>query len=147
MVQQGGADVVACWGDGPVRFTGSWGKSVNTAHSYYMVWRTFRLVRTFEGRFQVGQDVPYRLVKSEFSHLPQRRHSARRPVIPQNAPISAVIDPNRYAPPMVRAFCTERSAWFGLLRVVSNDFKTSPIDWSSQNFRTPHNAGTAPSSP
>ena len=94
--------------------------------------------------FQVVQGVPYRLVKSEVSYLPQRSHSGRRPVIPQNAPRYARIDPNRAAPPMVKAFCAERSAWFGQSRVVSKVNQTSPIDWSSQNFRTPHSGGTAP---
>ena len=147
MTRQGEADVVACGGDSPIGFTGSWRKSVSTAYSRDMVWRTFHLVRTFEGRFQVVQDVPNRSVKSEVSHLPQRSHSPRRPLIPQNAPRYAGIDPNRAAPPTVRAFCRERSAWFGVLMVVSNDMLTSPIDWSSRNFRTPHCGGTTSGGP
>ena len=113
--------MVVCWGDGPFRFTKSCDKSVNTAHDQCMIYGTFRLVRTFERRFQVVQDVPYRLVKSEFSHMPQRSHNARRPVIPQNIPRYGRIYPNRQTPPMVSAMCTERSTCFGQSRVVSKD--------------------------
>ncbi len=86
MTRQGEADGVACRGGGPFGFTGFWCKSVSTAYCHDMVWRTFRLVRTFEGRFQGFQDVPYRLVKSEFLHPPLRRHGFGRSILSQNAP-------------------------------------------------------------
>ena len=144
--------MVACRGDGPLTFTGSWCKSVNTTYAQRPVCRTFRLVRTFEGRFQGFQDVSYRLVKSEFSHLPQQSHIPRhhiivpytlryRQILP-NGVRSAKIDSNRPASPMISTMCTKRSAWFGHSRIVSIDFTTSPIDWASQNFVIPHNGDT-----
>ena len=51
LIRRGDADVVARRGDGPLRLTGFLGKSVNTAHDQCMDIRTFRLVRTFVGRF------------------------------------------------------------------------------------------------
>ena len=61
------------------------------------------LVRTFEGRFRGFQDVPDRLVRSDFSHLPNRSHSTGHHIILSDALRSRQILSNvlRYA-----RFCT-----------------------------------------
>ena len=61
-------------------------KSGCATYSQSLLQGTFRLVRTFEGRFQGFQDVPDRLVKSEFSHPPQRRHNSVHLIIAGNPP-------------------------------------------------------------
>ena len=52
----------------------------------FSAWSTWHasLVRTFEGRFRGFQDVPDRLVRSVFSHLPQHSHISLHPIIPSD---------------------------------------------------------------